>query len=225
MPELSELGIVLVDDHPIVRDGLQRLFENTPGFAVLAACGDCGAGLTAIRRHRPAIVLLDAQLPDRDGIGALAEIAAISPASAVVIFTATLDAPRASAALHAGAKAVLLKTTPAEQILATIRAVADGTAGIAPESVAALPPEPQRPTPADRAGLSPREREIAELVARGARNKEIAFVLCLAEGTVKLHIYRAFKKLGVGNRVALARMLGRHAAILWLAATIADDLS
>jgi DNA-binding NarL/FixJ family response regulator len=205
---MPDTGVVLTDDHPIVLRGLAQLLDSEPGLAVLAACPSGEEMLAAVERHRPAVLVLDFCLPGRDGIALLGEIAVLSPGTRVVIFAAALDEERVVEALHRGAAAVLFKDTPADELVGCIRRVAAGAAWIAPEPI--LPPDMRAGelSPSGSAALlSPREREIAELVARGERNKEIAWQLGLAEGTVKLHISRAFKKLRVGNRVGLSRAL------------------
>jgi DNA-binding NarL/FixJ family response regulator len=211
---MPEIGVVLVDDHPIVLFGLMQLFVREPGIAVLAACTRGAEALAAVACRRPEVLLLDVSLPDRNGIEMLPEIAAVSPGTRTVIFAATVEEERVVAALNAGAKAVVFKDASASELVACIRRVAAGdkrimidAAGI-PRGVA----DQRRPFDA-AALLSPRERKIAERVARGARNKEIAWELGLAEGTVKLHISNAFKKLGIGNRVGLARMIAASPAL------------
>jgi two-component system, NarL family, response regulator len=210
---MPEIGVVLVDDHPIVLFGLMQLFVREPGIAVLAACTRGAEALAAVACRRPEVLLLDVSLPDRNGIEMLPEIAAVSPETRTVIFAATVEEERVVAALNAGAKAVVFKDTSASELVACIRQVGAGkwmmadAAGV-PRGVA-----DQRRHFNVAVRLSRREREIAERVARGARNKEIAWELGLAEGTVKLHISNAFKKLGIGNRVGLARMIAASPAL------------
>lgn len=203
---MADLGIVLVDDHPIVRDGLCQVLAEAPGLTVLCACSNCGEAIAAVERHRPDILVMDASLPDRDGVSAIPVVLAVSPATRIVLFTATVDEERAVEALRLGAKAVLLKSTPASRLIETIGAVAAGTDWIAP-GTGGTPVRNEVPPAAVGllTKLTPREREVAERVADGARNKQIAWELGLAEGTVKLHISRAFRKLGVDSRVGLSR--------------------
>lgn len=205
---MPEIGIVITDDHPIVRDGLAQLFGSEPGFAVLALCG-CGEEmLRELARHRPDVLVLDARLPDCDGIDWLPDIAAASPRTRIVVFAAMLEEERVVEALRRGASAVVLKDARATDLVGCVRAVVAGEAWVAPAHNGEEPlPEAAA---AGAASLSRREREIAEMVARGARNKEIAFRLGLSEGTVKLHISRAFRKLRVGNRVGLSRLFARR---------------
>ena len=205
---MADIGVVLVDDHPIVRDGLRQVLGEAPGLKVLSACADCGDTIRAVARYRPDILVMDARLPDRDGIGAIPAILAASPGTRIILFTATVNEERAVEALRLGASAVLLKSTPAAQLIETIGAVAAGTGWIAPGASGSLIGNYGGPVAAGLAArLTPREREVAELVASGARNKQIAWKLGVAEGTVKLHITRAFRKLGVDSRVGLARVL------------------
>jgi two-component system, NarL family, nitrate/nitrite response regulator NarL len=202
---MADIRIIIVDDHPIVLEALNRVFSETAGFAVLATCVEGAQMLRAVESYKPDILLLDARLPDLDGVLAIPRVLAKSPHTRVVMFTATLDEAECAEALEMGAKAVLLKTTPAEQIIQTLHRVA------ADADNRLVPAQPRRSTglnPTDISALSPRERDVATRVARGARNKEIAWELGLAEGTVKLYISRAFRKLGVRNRVGLSRAAG-----------------
>lgn len=204
---MPEIGLVLVDDHPILLSGLMQLLEREPGIAVLAACTRGAEALAAVARCRPEVLLLDVSLPDRDGVGLLPDIAAVSPGTRTVIFAARME-DRVAAALNEGAKAVVFKDTSVSELVACIRQVAAGGEWIMAGAAGVRGGSAEQRRPYDAAALlSLREREIAERVARGARNKEIAWELGLAEGTVKLHISNAFKKLGVGNRVGLARMI------------------
>jgi DNA-binding NarL/FixJ family response regulator len=211
---MPEIGVVLVDDHPIVLFGLMQLFVREPGIAVLAACTRAAEALAAVACRRPEVLLLDVSLPDRSGIEMLPEIAAVSPGTRTVIFAATAEEERVVAALNAGAKAVVFKDASASELVACIRRVAAGGKRIMADAAGIPRGVADQRRPFDAAALlSPRERKIAERVARGARNKEIAWELGLAEGTVKLHISNAFKKLGIRNRVGLARMVAASPAL------------
>jgi DNA-binding NarL/FixJ family response regulator len=123
---MPEIGVVLVDDHPIVLFGLIQLFVREPGIAVLAACTRGAEALAAVACRRPEVLLLDVSLPDRNGIEMLPEIAAVSPGTRTVIFAAAVEDERVVAALNAGARAVVLKDTSASELVACIRQVAAG---------------------------------------------------------------------------------------------------
>ena len=209
---MPDLRIVLVEDHPIVRDGLSQVLSDAPGLRVLSACSNYGEALRAVERHRPDILVMDAGLPDQDGVSGIPALLVVSPETHIVLFTATVGEERAVEALGLGAKAVLLKSTSAAELIETIGAVAAGTGWIAP-SASGNPTRNELPRVSvdQLLKLTPREHEVAELVATGARNKQIAWELGLAEGTVKLHISRAFRKLGVDTRVGLARALAERA--------------
>ncbi|HEV2302968.1 MAG TPA: response regulator transcription factor [Stellaceae bacterium] len=211
---MPDLGVVLADDHPIVLSGLTQLFAGEPGFSVLATCRSGREMLAAVERHRPGVLLLDVCLPDGDGVELLPRVAVCSPLTSTVIFAASLDEERIVTALYRGAKAVLFKETPAAELISSVRRAAAGVGWIAPEEIASDATQLADRAPSHRTRpLSPREREVAELVARGERNKEIAWQLGLAEGTVKLYIFRAYRKLGVSNRVGLSRVIaGTNAA-------------
>jgi two-component system nitrate/nitrite response regulator NarL len=207
----ADIAIVIVEDHPIVRVALCQVLGEVAGLSVLSACETCHEAMAALQRFRPDILILDAGLPDQDGIAAIPAIRAISPNTDIVLFTATVDEERSIEALRLGAKAVLLKSSSAVQLIDAIRSVHSGAAWIAPDGANTLCRAINTATAAT-AALTNRERQIAELVARGARNKQIAWQLGVAEGTVKLHISRAFRKLRVDNRVGLSRVLGEAVA-------------
>lgn len=204
---MPEIGVVLVEDDPIMLSSLMQLLHREPGIAVLAACTRGAEAPRAVASCRPEVLLLDASLPDRSGVEVLPDIAAVSPGTRTVIFAERIEEERIAAALNEGAKAVVFKGSSVSELVACIRRVAAGGEWIM-AGAAGVGAGAERRRPLDAAALlSPREREIAERVARGARNKEIAWELGLAEGTVKLHISNAFKKLGVGNRVGLAQKI------------------
>ena len=196
--------IVLVDDEWIVLSRLREIIEQTSDLVVVAACRCADAAMLAVQRHRPAVVILDVQLPDRDGVELIRDIAAISDAK-VIVFTAALQKVGIVSALRSGAKAVVFKDQPASTLISCVRKV------LAEEPRMALAIVPREP-PSGVEALTAREREVAQWVAAGARNKEIAWNLGISEGTVKLHLFHAYRKLRVGNRVGLVLALRRAAA-------------
>jgi two-component system, NarL family, nitrate/nitrite response regulator NarL len=191
--------IVLIDDDWIALSRLRESIEQNPDLVVVAACRCAGAAMLAVQRYRPAVVILDVQLPDRDGIELIRDVTAISDAE-IIVFTAALQKARIVSALRSGAKAVAFKDQPSSMLISCVRKV------LAEEPHFAPPITPREP-PSSAQALTAREREVAQWAAAGARNKEIAWQLGISEGTVKLHLFRAYRKLKVGNRVELVLAL------------------
>jgi DNA-binding NarL/FixJ family response regulator len=196
--------IVLVDDEWIALSRLREIIERDSDFVVVAACRCADATMLAVQQHRPAVVILDVQLPDRDGVELIRDLAAISDAK-IIVFTAALQKVGIVRALRSGAKAVVFKDQPASRLISCVRKV------LAEEPRLAPPIMPREP-PSGVEALTAREREVAQWAVAGARNKEIAWQLGISEGTVKLHLFRAYRKLRVGNRVGLVLALHRAAA-------------
>jgi len=201
---LGAARIILVDGQREVLAALRKLIEQDSDFVVVAACRCADAAMLAVQRHRPAVVILDVQFPDRDGVELIRDIAAISDAK-VVVFTAARQKAGIVNALRSGAKAVVFKDQPASMLLSCVRKV------LAEEPRMASAIVPREP-PSGVEALTAREREVAQWAVAGARNKEIAWQLGISEGTVKLHLFRAYRKLRVGNRVGLVLALRRAAA-------------
>jgi DNA-binding NarL/FixJ family response regulator len=201
---LGAARIILVDGQREVLAALRDLIEQDSDFVVVAACRCADAAMLAVQRHRPAAVILDVQLPDRDGVELIRDIAAISDAK-VIVFTAALQKVGIVSALRSGAKAVVFKDQPASMLISCLRKVLAETPRLAPSI---MPREP----PSGVKALTVREREVVQWAVAGARNKEIAWQLGISEGTVKLHLFRAYRKLRVGNRVGLVLAFRRAAA-------------
>jgi DNA-binding NarL/FixJ family response regulator len=199
-------SIVIIDDHLEVLVHLRAIIAQEPDLAVVATCRCADGAMLAVQRYLPAVVVLDVRLSDRDGIELIRDIIAISDAK-VIVFTAAAQKAEIISALRNGAKAIVFKTQPAPMLISCIRKVLAGEPCVIPWQV--MTSGRQR---ANGYGalenLSPREREVAQWAAAGARNKEIAWQLAISEGTVKLHLFHAYRKLGVSNRVGLARALG-----------------
>jgi DNA-binding NarL/FixJ family response regulator len=201
--------VLIADDQALVRAGFRSILDGQPGLSVV---GEAANGLEAIdlvRRHRPDVVLMDVEMPVMDGLEATRRIMAEAPpepAVAVLMLTTfDLDA-YVYDALRAGASGFLLKDVRPEELISAVRVVAGGDALIAPaitrrlieRFVATAPAAGQAPH-LDR--LTPREREVLELIARGRSNSEISDDLILSESTVKTHVKRVLAKLGVRDRV------------------------
>ncbi len=187
------IKLVLVDDHPLVLQGLVQVLSLEPDLEIIATCQDGAAAVPLIREQRPDVAVVDGRLPGLDGLGIVRALKDDAGPTRFVLLTATIDPRNALAAMNSGVRGVVFKDMPVDQLVACIRAVhAGGTwqpAGVAP--------------PTEDTGLTARESEIVRMIADGLRNKEIAAQLGISEGTVKVHLHRIYEKLGVDGRVEL----------------------
>ncbi len=195
--------MLIADDHPVVRDGLTTLLSSVPGFEVVAEVGN---GADAVREavvHSPDVALVDLQMPGMDGFDATREIARVAPTVAVLILTMHEDDDSVFTAMRAGARGYLVKGASQEEILGGITAVARGEAifgpGVAQRVLAFFRAGPTAAEPAFPE-LSPREREILDLLAGGLGNAAIAERLSLAPKTVANNVSSIFVKLQVAGR-------------------------
>jgi DNA-binding NarL/FixJ family response regulator len=201
------IGIVVADDHEVVRAGFAALLDTQPDFTVLGTAADGSAAVRACRELRPDVVLMDVRMPGTDGIEATRQLAAGDLAAKVLILT-TFDLDEyVFDALRAGASGFLLKDVTAERLFDAVRVVAAGEALLAPAVTRRLISEfakIRRPAPASAtpalAALTPRETEVLRLVAEGLSNPEIAARLVVTEETVKTHVSRVLAKLGLRDR-------------------------
>ena len=191
--------ILIADDHPVVRDGLRGMLAGEADFEVV---GEAATGAEAVRlaeRERPDVVLMDLQMPELDGAGATAQIAARFPATRVLVLTTYDTDGDILRAVEAGATGYLLKDTPAERLFPAIRSAARGETVLTPTVATRLVSRMR--APAEEA-LTGREVEVLELVARGSSNADVAAALFISEATVKTHLLHIFAKLGVDDRTA-----------------------
>ncbi|WP_326731696.1 response regulator transcription factor [Streptomyces phaeochromogenes] len=201
------IRVLLVDDHPVVRDGLAAMLATQPDLTVV---GEAATGAEALHRTSaltPDVVLMDLQMPGMDGTAATAAIRAAHPDVQVLILTTYDTDADITAAIDAGAIGYLLKDTGRHELCEAVRTAARGGAALSP-SVAAKVLAQLR---GDRgAGLSGRELEVLSAVARGQSNKQVARALRLSEATVKTHLLHIYAKLDVGDRTAaVTAALGR----------------
>ena len=201
------ITVLIADDQQLVRRGFRVILEAEPDIRVVAEAGDGREAVELVRRHAPAVALLDIRMPVLDGLRAAREVIALSPGTRVLILT-TFDADEyVYEALRGGASGFLLKDAPADQLITAVRSLAAGDALIDPvdHPPAHLPVRAGRPR-ARRAArgaapLTARELEVLRLVARGLSNLEIARELVVEENTVKTHVSRILMKLGLRDRV------------------------
>lgn len=196
---MTRIRLVVADDHPIVRAGLQTLLATQPDFDLVGDASN-GRDLVALARiHRPDVALIDLRMPDLDGVATTRELRVASPSTHVLILTTYDTDGDVLRAIEAGATGYLLKETPREEIFRAVRATARGESVLTP-SVASRIVGLARG--AGEATLSPRELEVLTHVARGTSNKIIARELGISEATVKTHLLHIFGKLGVDDRTA-----------------------
>ena len=200
------IRVLLVDDHPVVRQGLAALLSVQDGIAVAGEAGDGPAAVSLARSLLPDVVLLDLKLPGMDGVAVLAELAG---EYRVLVLTSATDPEWAERALRAGASGVVYKDIDPDALVRAIRAVHDGNVLLAGDAAAAV-----RGGPASRRGrldtLTPREREVLTHIAAGRSNREIARTLQVSEKTVKAHVSSVLAKLGVQDRTQAAVLAVRH---------------
>jgi DNA-binding NarL/FixJ family response regulator len=202
------IGVLVVDDHPMLRAGLAQLLQQADDITLIGLAADGAKGVELALDAHPDVVLMDLEMPGLDGIEATRRIRASCEHTQVVILTSFSDRARILDALDAGAAGYLLKDAEPDQLLRGIRAAAVGEAPLAPRAASELLAERHETRPAS--GLTPREREVLAMVAEGLPNKLIARRLEISEKTVKAHLTRIFERLGVSDRTQAALWAQRH---------------
>jgi DNA-binding NarL/FixJ family response regulator len=193
------ITVLLVDDHPVVRDGLRGMLTDELGIEVVGEAGNGREAVTEARRLRPDVVLMDLRMPALDGVAATLAVREELPNTRVLVLT-TFDSDHdIQRAIAAGAVGYLLKDTPRADLVRGVRAAARGEATLAPTVAARLMARSTTPPPDP---LTARERQVLTLVADGLTNRQIGRRLQVSETTVKTHLVRTFTKLGVDDRTA-----------------------
>jgi DNA-binding NarL/FixJ family response regulator len=201
-------SVLIVDDQGLVRVGLRKILESEPETEVVGEAEDGEDAVAAARRLRPDVVLMDIRMPVLDGIEATRRIVRERPATRVLMLTTFGLDTYVYEALRAGASGFMLKDAPPEEIAAAVRIVAGGDALLAPAVTRAVIEEFARQPQAAEPGappaldeLTPREREVLDLLARGRSNPEICDELVISEATAKTHVARILQKLDLRDRV------------------------
>lgn len=212
---MSATRVLIVDDHPIFRDGLVALVDAVPDMAVVTAVGDGDAAIEAVAQHAVDVVLMDLNLPTVSGVTATARISERPGAPAVLALTMVDDDDTVLAVIRAGARGYVLKGAPGEEIAAAIRTVAAGGAvfgaGVASRVLAATTGSIVGvPGAAPGDDLTDREREVLSLIAEGASNAQIARTLGLSVKTVQNYVSRILDKLQVADRTQAALLQRRR---------------
>ena len=207
---MSVRRVLVADDDDLMRAGLCAVLSSDETINVVGEAADGREAITQTARLRPDVVLMDVRMPNLDGIRATREIVAAAPQARILILTTFEDDDYVFGALRAGASGFLLKRTRPEQLIAAIHTIASGESLLSPSVtrrvIDRMAREPQLGPAAGRAlqRLTPRERDVLELLARGLSNGEIAATLVVEESTVKTHVKRILAKLGLRDRVQAA---------------------
>lgn len=202
------IRVILADDHPLVLNGLYHLLREYPEFEVLDRCSSGGEALAAARRHRPDILVLDLLMPGMDGLAVVRSLNDFDAPPAVVLLTAQLHEDQLIEALRLGVRGFVLKEMATKLLVECLRRVHAGGQWLEKDSAGKAMAKLVRREAKGRevAGLlTPREIEVVTMVAKGFSNKEIGSHLCIAEGTVKIHLHNIYEKLKINRRAELVK--------------------
>ena len=193
------IKLLIVDDHPVVRDGLSGMFASSDEFEVLGEAGDGAEAVRLAGELQPDVILMDLRMPGVDGLAAITELAERGVSARVLVLTTYDTDSYVLPAIEAGATGYLLKDAPREELLRAVRAAAQGQSVLSPSVATRLVDRVRSP---GAGPLSRRELEVLELVAAGSTNREAAARLFITEATVKSHLLNIYGKLGVADRAA-----------------------
>ncbi|MET8812037.1 response regulator transcription factor [Streptomyces sp. NPDC004549] len=198
----TPITLLVVDDHPVVRDGLSAMFAAAPGFTVLGEAADGVEAVERVAALDPDVVLMDLRMPGGSGVDAIRELTRRGARAKVLVLTTYDTDSDTLPAIEAGATGYLLKDAPREELFTGVRAAAEGRTVLSPAVASRLVSAVRAPAAPGKEPLSAREREVLALVARGTSNREIARELFISEATVKTHLTHLYTKLGVKDRAA-----------------------
>lgn len=202
------IRVLVVDDHAIVRDGLERLLNSADDIEVVATAADGAEAVAVALKALPDVVLMDLAMPGVDGVEATRQLTAEHADMKVLVLTTFSDQPRILDALAAGASGYLLKDTGPDEVIAAVRTIQAGGAPLDPKAARVLLDAQRARRPSSQ--LSARESEVLALLATGLANKQIARRLGIAERTVKAHLTKIFLQLGVTDRTQAALWAQTH---------------
>lgn len=215
---MNLIRVLIIDDHTLFRSGIKLLLQRQEGFEVVGEAGDGLEGAKRAKQLKPDVVLLDLRMPGTSGLEAIPLLREEAPQAQIIMLTVSEDAEDLLEALRAGARGYLLKNIETDFLLDSIRRAASGESVMSSQMASKLADAmrtPQKdnsePSPAK---LSPREREIIVMLARGGSNKEIARTLDLAEATVKIHVQGILRKLNLSSRVQAAVYAVEHGLVV-----------
>jgi len=201
------LSVLVVDDHPVVRAGLQAMIDAQPDMETVAEARSGEEAIDLFRRHQPAVTLMDLRMPGMGGVEAIEAIHRSFPEACILVLTTYDGDEDIYRALQAGARAYLLKDMPREELIQTIRAVHAGAHRLSPAAAAHLAERMHQ------SELTSRELEVVERIAGGMSNKQIAADLGISEGTVKTHVNNIMGKLGASDRTQAVTLALRRGFI------------
>lgn len=209
------IRILVVDDHPVVRDGLVAILSTQSDFEVIGEANNGRETLELAPTLEPDVILLDLEMPEIDGVETIQRLRSECPNARVIVFTAFDTDERILSAVQAGAQGYLLKGVPREEIFNAVRVVYSGGSLLQPIVASKLlrqVSQEKDPTPPNDP-LTPRELDVLVLLAQGLQNKEIALELVISERTVKFHVSSILSKLGAGNRTEAVTLAAQQGII------------
>ena len=204
----KKIRVIITDDHPLVLNGLEHLLREYEEFEVVQKCSSGTEALAAVRRHRPDILVLDLMMPGMDGLAVTRELHKSGDLPYVVLLTAQLHEDQLIEALHLGVRGFILKEMATKLLVECLRRVNAGGQWLEKDSANRAMAKLVRREAKGReiaTLLTPREIEVVRMVAKGLTNKEIASELCIADGTVKIHLHNIYEKVKINRRAELVR--------------------